>query len=84
MGIFTLFINALMFYLAAQVVKGFAVDSFWSAFLAALIFSVISFILNIIFTPTTGVRFGAYRNTARPDEKKNDDNVIDVEGKIVE
>ena len=83
MGIFTLFINALMFYLAAKVVKGFTVESFWSAFLAALIFSIISFILNIIFSPTTSVRFGAYRSSPPP-QKKNDDDVIDVEGKIVE
>ena len=52
-GLGTLLINTLLFYLSGQIGSafqvGFTVDSFLPAFLGALILSVISFILNIIF-----------------------------------
>ena len=56
-GFFTLIINAFMFYLASKFVAGFSVTGFWSAFWAALLFSVISFILNLVFAPDTGFKF---------------------------
>lgn len=46
LGLFTFVINALMFMLAAQVVKGFHVDSFWSALLGSIILSVASTVLS--------------------------------------
>lgn len=49
LGLFTLVINALLFWLASTVVKGFAVSGFWPAFWGALATSVISSILNGIF-----------------------------------
>jgi putative membrane protein len=49
MGLFTLVINAIMFSLAAYLVSGFHITSFGAAFLAALIFSLFSFILNMVF-----------------------------------
>jgi len=49
MGLFTLVINGVMFYLAANMVSGFHVTGFGSAFLAAFFFSIFSFILNMIF-----------------------------------
>lgn len=49
LGLFTLVINGLMFWLAAYLVAGFHVTGFGAAFLAALLFSVFSFILNLIF-----------------------------------
>jgi putative membrane protein len=45
-GIFTLFINALMFYLTGLLVRGFHVESFGSAFLASIIVSVASMVLG--------------------------------------
>jgi len=51
MGLFTLVINGLMFFTAAHIFSGFQVANFSTAFLAALLFSLISFILNIIFKP---------------------------------
>ena len=47
LGLFTLVINGFMFYLAASLVKGFDVAGFASAFVAAFLFSVISFLLNL-------------------------------------
>jgi len=49
LGLFTLVINGLMFYLAAQLVTGFQVSGFGAAFVAALFFSLFSFVLNLIF-----------------------------------
>ena len=46
LGLFTLVINAFLFWFASTIVKGFFVASFWSAFWAAIIFSLISAILN--------------------------------------
>jgi putative membrane protein len=48
LGLFTFFINAFIFYLAAYLVRGFHVAGFWQAFMAALIFSLVSFLLNIL------------------------------------
>jgi putative membrane protein len=55
LGLGTLLINTLMFYLAGLIGMrfgvGFTVDGFLPAFLGALIVSVVSFFLNIIFRP---------------------------------
>jgi len=49
LGLFTLVINGLMFYLAATMVHGFQVSGFGAAFVAALLFSIFTFILNMLF-----------------------------------
>jgi len=46
LGVGLLFINALLFYWAGQLVPGFTVDGFWSAFWGALVVSVVSFLAN--------------------------------------
>jgi putative membrane protein len=43
-----------MFYLAASLVNGFHVNGFGTAFVAALLFSLFSFILNMIFQTKKG------------------------------
>ena len=48
LGLFTLVINGFIFYLAAWLVKGFYLAGFWSAFVAALVFSIVSFMLNFL------------------------------------
>lgn len=51
LGLFTLIINAFIFYLAANMVHGFHVAGFWSAFGAALIYSIVTFLINsLIFS----------------------------------
>ena len=54
LGLFTLVINGVMFYLAASLVDGFRVTGFGSAFVAALLFSLFSFVLNMVFRPKNG------------------------------
>ena len=49
LGLFTLIINALMFWLASSVVKGFFVAGFWPAFWGALIMMLLGWVLNSLF-----------------------------------
>jgi putative membrane protein len=48
LGFFILIINALLFQLAAAVVPGMQVDSFWSAFFASIIVSIVSWIVSSV------------------------------------
>jgi putative membrane protein len=52
----TLLINTLLFYLTGWIGQqfgwGFTVESFWTAFLGALVVSLISFVLNIALKDT--------------------------------
>jgi putative membrane protein len=48
-GLFLFVINALMFWLAGSILKGFQVNGFWWAVLGALLYSLISgFLTNLI------------------------------------
>jgi len=49
LGLFTLVINALLFWLAATIVKGFNVTGFMPAFWGALAMWLISWVLNWVF-----------------------------------
>lgn len=51
LGLFTLIINALMFWLASTMVKGFEVADFWAAFWAALIYWLITLLIGMIEKP---------------------------------
>lgn len=48
LGLFTLVINALMFWLASAIVPGFYVAGFWPAFGGALIFWAVSWLTNAL------------------------------------
>lgn len=81
LGFFTLIINGFIFYLIPQFVIGFYVDNFWSAFWGAILFSIISFLLNLFIVPRQNSNF-VYRQKASP--RYRNDSVIDVEGKVKE
>jgi len=53
LGLGTLLINTLMFYLTAQIGQlfqiGFYITSFWGAFFGALIISIVGMVLNSLF-----------------------------------
>jgi putative membrane protein len=53
LGLFTLLINTLMFWLTGQIGQwfdlGLAVNGFWPAFLGGLIVSVVSIVLSLVF-----------------------------------
>jgi putative membrane protein len=79
LGLFTLVINALILYSVGKLLAPyFQVDSFGSAFLGALIISVISIALNIL---TGNARASIKIQRRPPPPKKSDDDdkpVIDV------
>lgn len=60
LGLFTLVINAAVFWFSAWVGQrfglGFYVDNFWSAFLGALVVSVVSIILSLAIGENGGKR----------------------------
>ncbi len=49
LGLFTLVINAITFYLVAHLHLGLTVDGFGSAFLGALVLTIVSFVLSSFF-----------------------------------
>ncbi|TAL77725.1 MAG: phage holin family protein [Burkholderiaceae bacterium] len=50
LGLFLLVVNALVFWFAGSVLKGFHVNGFWWAMLGALIYSIISGLLSRVFS----------------------------------
>jgi len=46
LGLFTFVINALMFWLASSIVKGFYVDGFWTAFWGALVMWIVGWVVS--------------------------------------
>ncbi|HUJ70870.1 MAG TPA: phage holin family protein [Verrucomicrobiae bacterium] len=51
LGLFTLVINALMLELVSKLIPAFHIDTFWTALGAALVISIISFLLNWFLRP---------------------------------
>lgn len=47
-GLFALVLNALLFYLMEFIVPGFMITNFWSAFLGALVLSILSWLIHQI------------------------------------
>ncbi len=50
LGLFLLVLNALVFWFAGSVLKGFQVNGFWWALLGAFIYSVLSGVLSRLLT----------------------------------
>ena len=50
LGIFWLVINALMLQLAAELVPGFVIHGFFSAFFGAIVLTIVSSILHLLIT----------------------------------
>lgn len=48
LGLFTIIINGLMFYLVSAIIKGFTITNFYSAVWAALVYSVFSMLISMI------------------------------------
>lgn len=49
LGLFLLVINALIILLASWIISSFQVSGFWAAMLYSIIFSIVSWLLNLIF-----------------------------------
>jgi putative membrane protein len=78
LGLFTFVINALLLYFVGQLIPGFHVDTFGSAFWGALIISVVSVALN--FLTGAGASRITFRRVRRPPDSNQGGNgpVIDV------
>jgi len=50
LGLFTLFLNGFIFYFIGNLVKGMAVANFWSAFIGALIVSIVNAVAHFFLT----------------------------------
>ena len=76
LGLFMLFINALMLYLVGLLLRsGFQVETFWAAFWGGLVISVVSLVLSTL-TGTGNARVRAERGRRPP--RDGDGPVIDV------
>lgn len=53
LGVFILVINALLFWFVGSILQGFQVAGFGSAFLGALLYSIISCLLSWLLLPGT-------------------------------
>ena len=49
LGLFTFFINGVLFWFVASFIEGFSVAGFWPAFLGALIMSLVSWLVSGLF-----------------------------------
>ena len=78
LGLFTLVINALLLYFVSFLLgRYFQVDSFWEAFLGALIISVVSMLLNLL-TGSSRARVRVERPPRPPDAGSGGGPVIDI------
>jgi putative membrane protein len=78
LGLFILFINALLLYWVGHILRDFRVDSFWAAFWGSLIISIVSMMLNIL-TKGGGPRVQVHRGPPRPPPPRDGGGpVIDV------
>jgi len=82
LGLGILLINAVLLYLAGQIVPGFTVPTFGTAFLGSLIISLISIIVNLVISPRPKIRVRVHSSgSIRPKGPRKvgrDDDVIDV------
>ena len=84
LGLFVQVINALLLLFVGQLVKGFVVDGFWSAFWGSLVISLVSMVTNLLVGrgPRIEVRRGGGPPASAPrrddDDPRGGGPVIDV------
>ncbi len=82
LGLGILIINAILLFLAGQLVPGFEVLTFGTAFLGALVISLVSLMVNIVLAPKSNVRVAwsvnRGNNIHRSLKTINKKDVIDV------
>lgn len=60
LGLFTFVINAFLLLLVSRVVEGFEINTFWSAFIGAILLSLISLFLSLFIGETGRIRYIHY------------------------
>ena len=51
LGFFIFIINGLLFWFVGTQVDGFIVDGFWAGVIGAIVYSVIAWVLSVVFMP---------------------------------
>ena len=64
-GGFILVINGFLLWLVSKIVKGFTIQTFWAAFWGALLFSVVSYLLNLWISEQGRLEIRIIRRTPR-------------------
>jgi putative membrane protein len=78
LGLFTLVINALLLYFVGWLLKGhFQVDSFGSAFLGAILISLVNMILNFL-TGANRAKVRVHRRPPPPPRGNDGGPIIDI------
>jgi len=77
-GLGILLINAVLLYLAGQLVPGFTVPGFGPALLGALIISAVNLGVNLILSPRPKIQFSTTRSSQRSRKTIREKDVIDV------
>lgn len=80
LGLFTLFINAFLLIFVESLVKGFYIKNFLTAFIGALMLSIIYLIVEKFVI----VRNKEFYEGKKSEKTLNKDNIIDVEGRYEE
>lgn len=66
LGMLTFVINGFLFFMVSKVVKGFFIANFWSAFFGALLFSIVSVLLNLFIKPRVKIHVSNYSSNSTP------------------
>ena len=72
LGLFLLIINALVFYWTGKLVSGIEIDSFFSAFVAALVISLVNLVSNVSRSETDQNRWEIRQD-------RSEEHVIDLQ-----
>lgn len=51
LGLFTLILNALLFWAGTGLVAGVVVEDFWSAFWGAIVYSILTWVVSLALSP---------------------------------
>lgn len=55
LGVFTLIINALLFWLVTWLIPGIQISSFWTAFWGAIFYSILTWLVSIALGPPSRI-----------------------------
>ncbi|MBR3654441.1 MAG: phage holin family protein [Elusimicrobia bacterium] len=81
LGLFTLFINAFLLIIVEDIVKGFYIKNFATAFFGALMLSIIYLIVERFVIVRDQSFYNSSKTKVHYKESLDNENVIDVEGK---
>ena len=77
-GLGLILINAVLLFLAGQLVPGFSVPTFGSALLGALVVSLVNLALNLLLAPRPKIHFSRTSTATRTRRSSKEKDVIDV------